>query len=38
MGTDVGAYAWRVNAVNHRPWTRAAEPARTNAAVHSAGV
>jgi alpha-ribazole phosphatase len=38
MGTDVGAYAWRVNAVNHRPWTRAADPARTNAALRSVGV
>jgi alpha-ribazole phosphatase len=37
MGTDVGAYAWRVNAVNHRPWTRATDPARANA-LRSVGV
>jgi alpha-ribazole phosphatase len=37
MGTDVGAYGWRVHAVNHRPWTRAADPAKATAAP-SAGV
>jgi alpha-ribazole phosphatase len=38
MGADVGAYAWRVNAVNHRPWTRATDPTKTNTAIRSVGV